>query len=179
MSTRSDFLGSSNHILLYDQKWKVDRNEKHMAENGISNWGEERRRRRRTEIERKRAEGSRKWKEKLNLGPSIKKKKNNVLNSSGDLPWEPDRVLFLWLLPIAFISFYCYFYNMLGFRFRDKLESYKFWFTHFPRYSKRVCDIWKQEQCKGNSRFLNEEVWLWICSSRLFREMSETKNSSN
>lgn len=31
-----------------------------MAENGISNWGEERRRRRRTEIERKRAEESRK-----------------------------------------------------------------------------------------------------------------------
>lgn len=38
MSTRSDFLGSSNHILLYDQKWKVDHNEKHMAGNGISNW---------------------------------------------------------------------------------------------------------------------------------------------
>lgn len=87
-------------------KMEVDHNKKHMAENGISNW------RRRMEIERKRAEESRKWKEKLNLGCSIMKKENNTLNSSGDLTWEPHRALFydfslLHLFPFAVISITC------------------------------------------------------------------------
>lgn len=90
--------------------------------------GEERRRR--TQTERKRAKESRKWKEELNLGSSIRKNKNNTLNSSGDLTWEPHRALLLWLLPLTFISFHCYFYNVLAIRFGDKLQSYKFWIIY-------------------------------------------------
>lgn len=89
--------------------------------------GGEERRRMRMEIERKRAGESRKWKDKFNLASSIRKKKPNTLNSSGDLTWEPHRALFLWLFPLAFISFHYYFYNVLGIRFGDKLESHKFW----------------------------------------------------
>lgn len=141
MSTRSDFLGSSNHILLYDQKWKVDCNEKHMAENGISDWG------RRKEEEdgdwkgKSRGEEKKKREIKCRL-PYLREEKQHT-----KLFWWPYIGTwwnFVCMTSHSFTYFLCcYFCSMLGIRFRDKMKSYKFWFTYFPKYSKRVCSMFE------------------------------------
>lgn len=138
--------------------------------------GGEERRRRRTEIERQRAEKSRNWEEKLNLGSSVREKKNNPLNFSGDLTWEPPRALFLSSLSLTFISLHCYFYKVLDIKFGRSWRGTNFeLFTCFPGHSKGVCNI---SEFRGRGSLLNEDVWMWLCSSRLFAETSEAKAHS-
>lgn len=138
--------------------------------------GREERRRRRTEIERKRAEKSRNWEEKLNLGSSVRENKNNP--STLQVTWHGN------LLELCFYVFFLshiyfpspYFYKVLDIRFGRSWRGTNFeLFTCFPGHSKGVCNM---SEFRGKGSFLNEDVWLWLCSSRLFAEMSEAKAHS-